>query len=121
VTIRFEAAYARDYFVGWSSNGTNYTGYWYSATYPANWIHNLGTRSARYSAVLLRTRAPGMANFSFWEYEVYNAATLNEGETYMEESENHVDSTSIVENSPASGLVEIEILPDGSYVERPAE
>jgi hypothetical protein len=39
----------------------------------------------------------------------------------MEESENHVDSSSIVENAPASGLVEIEILPDGSYVERLAE
>lgn len=70
VVIRWEAAYSRTHFVGWSSNCTNYQGYWYNLA-GGNVTYNLGTRTARCVGILMRNPRPGMANYSFWEYEVY--------------------------------------------------
>lgn len=75
VIIRWEAAYAASYFVGWSTNGTNYTGYSYTASAAGTYTHSLGTRTARYVGIQMKTRAPRMNNYSFWEAEVYRTST----------------------------------------------
>ena len=77
VIIRWEAAYSAYHFVGWSSDGTNFTGYWYSIPSVGNYSYSLGTQSYRYVAVLMRTRAPCCGNFSFWEFEVYRSTSMS--------------------------------------------
>lgn len=42
---------------------------------PGSYSYNLGTHSNRWVAVLMRTRAPNMGNYSFWEFEAYNSTT----------------------------------------------
>jgi N-acetylmuramoyl-L-alanine amidase len=71
VVIRWEAAYAASHFVGWSNDGLNFSGYWFNLTAAGNYAYSLGTRTARYVAVLMRQRAPCCGNFSFWEFEIY--------------------------------------------------
>ena len=71
VVIRWEAAYAARYFVGWSNDGTNYEGYWYEPTAPGGYSHAMGNRTARYVGVAMVERAPTMNNYSLWEFEVY--------------------------------------------------
>ncbi|MBX2999641.1 MAG: discoidin domain-containing protein [Caldilineaceae bacterium] len=74
VVIRWEAAYATRYFVGWSDDGTNYTGYNYSRSSAGTYTHDIGTRTARYIGIKMDARASGMNNFSFWEVEVYRTS-----------------------------------------------
>lgn len=80
VKVRWEAAFAAQYYVGWSNDGTNFQGYWYNIGSAGTYQHNLGARSARYVAIIARTRAPRMNNFSFWETEVYNYTLAAEQE-----------------------------------------
>ncbi len=74
LTIRWETAYAAQYFIGWSDDGARFTGYWYSIGQPGAYTYSLGTRTARYVGILMRSRAPRMNNYSFWELEVYRGA-----------------------------------------------
>ena len=74
VVIRWEAAYAASHFIGWSDDGNSFTGYWYNISSPGSYRYTLGGHSNRYVAVLMRTRAPQMNNYSFYEFEVYNAS-----------------------------------------------
>lgn len=75
VKINWEAAYATSYFVGWSDapncigiyDGFNYT------SGSSGWkTHNLGKRTARCVAIRMDTPVYWAANYSFWEFEVYN-------------------------------------------------
>ncbi len=102
VTMRWEAAYAGLYFVGWSYDGTNFTGYWYNIGSAGTYQHQLGAQSGRYVAVIARTRAPGMANFSFYEMEVYNR-TL--------QGEDLVNGDALLVE-PIEGPVQMTILPE---------
>ncbi len=80
VIVRWEAAYAAQHFIGWSNDGTNFTGYWFTNSSAGSYRYDLrGSHTARYIAILMRTHAPGLGNYSFWEFEAYqgNAATLN--------------------------------------------
>ncbi len=75
VKINWEAAYAAEYFVGWS-NAPNclgtYDGFYYTAS-SAGWkTHNLGSRTARCVAVRMDVPVYWATNYSFWEFEVYN-------------------------------------------------
>lgn len=71
ISVNFEAAYARNYFVGWSNDGVNFTGYWMTASSSGIKTVNVGTRSARWVAVILQGAAPGLGNYSFWEAGVF--------------------------------------------------
>jgi hypothetical protein len=71
VVIRWENAYASSHYIGWSNDGSNFSGYWYSIAAPGVYAYDLGTHNNRYLALLMRTRAPSMANFSLWEFEAY--------------------------------------------------
>lgn len=81
VMVRWHASYAARYFIGWSNDGVNYTGYWFTASAAGSYNHNLGTQTARYVGVLMRTRAPGKTNYSFYELETYRTAALSAAET----------------------------------------
>ncbi len=96
VVVRWEAAYATQYFIGWSDNGSNFTGYWYTANTAGTHTRNLGTRTARYVGILMRQRAPCCGNYSFWELEVYRTAALSAA-----------DAENVVEIAPDSDLVTI--------------
>lgn len=74
VIIRWETAYAARHFVGWSNDGRNFTGYWYSIYAPGAYSYMLGSHTARYIGVYMDVRAPGINNYSFWEFEVYNGS-----------------------------------------------
>lgn len=80
VKINWEAAYATDYFVGWS-NAPNclgtYDGFYYTASSAGYKTHNLGSRTARCVAVRMDVPVYWAANYSFWEFEVYNLAGNN--------------------------------------------
>lgn len=99
VVIRWEAAYAASHFVGWSNDKVNFTGYWYSISAPGAYSYNLSSRTARYVGILMRTRAPLMNNYSFWEAEVYRTTTTATAED---------DATPI---EPVEGPVEINLTP----------
>ena len=74
VVIRWEAAYAGQYFVGTSNDGQHFYGHWYTTNAPGSYRYDLGTRTARYIGVYMTERAPRMNNYSFWELEAYNTA-----------------------------------------------
>lgn len=76
VRINWELAYAQNYFVGYSDapnclgiySGFNYT------NGALGWrTHNIGTHTARCVAIRMDVPVPGLTNYSFWEFEVYNA------------------------------------------------
>lgn len=77
VKINWEAAYATEYFVGWSDApeclGT-YDGFNYTANNIGYKTHNLGNRTARCVAIRMDTALWWATNYSFWEFEVYNLA-----------------------------------------------
>lgn len=77
VKINWEAAYATEYFVGWSNApeclGT-YEGFNYSANSIGYMAHNLGLRTARCVAIRMDTALYWATNYSFWEFEVYHLA-----------------------------------------------
>ena len=75
VTIRWETAYATHFYIGWSDDGINFTGYWYDISAPGTYSINIGSHNNRYVGILMRTRAPQMNNYSFWEFEVYSYAS----------------------------------------------
>jgi hypothetical protein len=77
VSVRWEAAYPARYFIGWSNDGVNFSGYWYSISGPGVYNHNVNTRTARYVGMMMNTRAPRMNNYSFWELEVYRTASTS--------------------------------------------
>jgi hypothetical protein len=72
VVINWEAAYAARHFVGWSMDGKNFSGYWYSIPRAGNYAYLIGLRSARYVIVFMDRKAPGLGNYSFWELRVFN-------------------------------------------------
>ncbi|MBI3159888.1 MAG: discoidin domain-containing protein [Chloroflexi bacterium] len=75
VITRWEAAYAPHFFVGTSTSSNcetaSYSGSWYTVTKAASWSISLSLRSARCVMVYMDQRAPGMSNYSIWEFEVY--------------------------------------------------
>lgn len=77
VKINWEAAYATEYFVGWSNApdclGT-YTGFDYTTNSTGYRTHNLGNRTARCVAIRMDTALWWATNYSFWEFEVYHLA-----------------------------------------------
>ncbi len=75
VVVRWEAAYASRYFIGWSDDARTFNGYWFTISQPGAYRYRLGTRSGRYVGILMRERAPRMNNYSFWEFEVYRQST----------------------------------------------
>lgn len=106
VNIRWETAYASNYFVGWSDNGINFTGYYYSPSAPGYYAHLVGTRSARYVAVMMVQHAPCCANYSLWEFEVFRNNPLNRE---MLQLPNGLDSAEIT--LPIGDLESIQMLP----------
>ena len=102
VKINWEAAFATEYFVGWSDApnciGT-YTGFNYTAS-SAGWkTHNLSSRTARCVAIRMDTAVWWATNYSFWEFEVYNMVS---------------NATSAPVDSPNSILVDVLPSPDFS-------
>lgn len=79
-TIRWEAAYSAYYFLGWSNDGTNYTGYYFTTNAAGHYQYNLGNRTARYVGLAMITRAPRMQNYSFWELAVMNGTVQAAGD-----------------------------------------
>lgn len=79
IKINWQANYAINYAIRWS-NGPNCadvysytTGNLYGVN-SAGWVtHEVGNRSARCVAIELMTPRAGRTNYSFWEFEVYNA------------------------------------------------
>jgi hypothetical protein len=71
VVVRWEAAYAGRHFVGWSDDGVNFLGSWYTITTPGAYVYEIGSRTARYVGVGMTQHAPCCANYSIWEVEVY--------------------------------------------------
>ncbi|MFN8487766.1 MAG: PA14 domain-containing protein [Caldilineaceae bacterium] len=74
VVIRWEVAYAGYYFVGWSNDGNNFTGNWYTLDAQRNVVIDLGAHTSRYVGILMRQHAPCCTNYSFWEFEVWRTA-----------------------------------------------
>lgn len=113
VQINWEAAYATEYFVGWSDApgcvGT-YTGFNYSANNTGYKVHNLGLRTARCVAIRMDTALSWATNYSFWEFEVYNLIGANA--PLGPESANSI----LVDVVPATdfgdeNLIEVELTP----------
>ncbi len=109
VVIRWEAAYAARHFVGWSNDGANFTGYWYNISGAGNYAYNIGSRTARYVAVLSTQHAPCCNNYSLWEFEVYRTivtsmASTNDEEIAVEIAGTISDTTTI----PTTLLEEIQ-------------
>jgi exopolysaccharide biosynthesis protein len=74
VVVRWEAAYAANHFIGWSNDGRNFTGYYYTIGAPGSYQYAIGTRTARYVGIWMYRRAPCCGNYSFYELEVYRGA-----------------------------------------------
>jgi N-acetylmuramoyl-L-alanine amidase len=71
VQIRWETAYSPYAFIGWSSDGVNFTGYYYNTSTAGYYSYDLsGAKTYRYAGIMLITRASCCGNFSFWEFEV---------------------------------------------------
>jgi exopolysaccharide biosynthesis protein len=89
VVVRWEAAYAANHFIGWSNDGRNFTGYYYTIGTPGSYQYAIGTRTARYVGIWMYRRAPCCGNYSFYELEVYRgavaAASAEATETTIEE------------------------------------
>jgi hypothetical protein len=101
VVIRWETAYAAQHFVGWSDDGIHFTGYWFTISHSGAYGYSLGSRTARYVAVLMRRRAPRMNNYSFWEFEVYQNGRLM---AFQDQN----DESGIPEITPTGDLVTIQ-------------
>lgn len=72
VTIMWERAYARDYFVGWSGDCKSFSGYYRSKTSAQKDVINLSsTRTARCIGIKMTAKASGYGNYSIWEVLVY--------------------------------------------------
>ncbi len=84
VVIRWETAYAVKHFVGWSNDGINFTGYWYTINSPGNYLYNLNSRTARYVGIMMQQHASCCGNYSFWEFEVYRTVVLSENHSPAE-------------------------------------
>jgi hypothetical protein len=104
VKIRWETAYARRYFVGWSNDGNNLTGYWYSMSSAGYYGYTLGTRTARYAVVYMTEHAPCCGNYSFWEFEVVRTGALSE-----EGLRSGGESSEVILAVPESELVTIQL------------
>jgi hypothetical protein len=76
IIVNWEWAFARDYFVGYSNgsncNSTTYSGWNYYPLWAETKTVNFPTVAARCVAVYMRSRAPGMSNYSIWELQVFN-------------------------------------------------
>jgi hypothetical protein len=75
VTINWENAYATQFFLGWSSDAQTFTGYWQNISAPGSYTYTLGSHSERYVGILMRSRAPNMNNYSFWETQVFRVSS----------------------------------------------
>ena len=112
VVIRWEAAYAASHFVGWSNDGVNFTGAWYTINSAGAYGYQIGSHNARYVAVLMRTRAPRMNNYSFYEFEVYSGTWPSAPQLDVTETEGTAapELTPMTEITPESTLAQ-ETLP----------
>jgi hypothetical protein len=73
IAIKWEAAYASRYFVGWSNDCSNFTGYWRSRSGAGTDFVGTGGRvSAKCVGVYMTQVAPCCWNYSFWEVEAIN-------------------------------------------------
>lgn len=72
VMINWEAAYAKSYFVGYSTNCSTFYGGNFSASSGGAKTYSFGKVTARCVGVLMKQRAPFMTNYSIYEIEVYN-------------------------------------------------
>jgi N-acetylmuramoyl-L-alanine amidase len=77
VIIRWEAAYAATHWIAWSNDDYNYSYYSFSIPSSGSYAYNIGSRTFRYVAVIMKTRAPCCGNFSFWEFEVYRTTAAS--------------------------------------------
>jgi hypothetical protein len=72
--VRWEAAYAAHYWMAWSDDGVNYSGYQRTLNSPQTDSYTFPPQTHRYVAIYMDQRAPRMNNYSLWEFEVYNVA-----------------------------------------------
>jgi|GEM_PF-4625739 len=79
IGIRWETAYARRFFIGWSNDGSNFTGFWITSSTPGNYTYLIGSRTARYVMVYMTEKAPGLGNYSFWEVTVFANSSATVG------------------------------------------
>jgi hypothetical protein len=83
--VRWEAAYAAHYWVGWCDNNcTSNDSTWYGFERwlgsAQNDVIDFSSQAHRYVGVYMINRAPRMNNYSFWEFEVYNAVGASDSE-----------------------------------------
>jgi len=72
VVIRWEAAYAQNYYIAWSDDCVNYYGFYYEGGGEGIYRYPMyGIRSGACLAVVLVGRSPSMQNYSMWEVEAY--------------------------------------------------
>ena len=107
VTVRWNNAYARSYYVMWSNNGRNWSGYRYNISSGGTRTHNIGSRNAKYVGLYMLTPAPHINKYSFWEFEVYRMNGRS-----VEENEH-----GILEALPIEEEIEIELPFDDQMIE----
>jgi hypothetical protein len=77
VVVRWETAYAARHYIGWSDNGTDFSGFWVTISAPGTWTYTFAPVTARYVIVYSTQHAPCCGNYSFWEVEVYRTPQAN--------------------------------------------
>lgn len=83
LVVRWERAYARNYWVAFCDNNctSNDTSNWYGTqrtlTSQQDDVVTWSPQTHRYVGVYMLDVAPGLGNYSFWEFEVYNRSTVN--------------------------------------------
>lgn len=103
VTINWEAAYAARHFVGWSNDGIHFLGnnYTISQSGPRTYTFPGGARRARYVGVAMYEHAPGLGNYSFWEFSARKRPS----------SWSPPPDAAMIEAQPVSGVVMMERTP----------
>lgn len=79
--VRWENAYAAKYWVAWcdvdcTSDNSTWYGYERTLSSRQDDVFSFSPETHRYVGILMTQRAPLMNNYSFFELEVYNAASL---------------------------------------------
>lgn len=80
--VRWEAAYARTYWLAYSDDYRTWWGWQRTLSSRQDDSITFSPGAHRYVGVVMIDRAPWMSNFSFWEFEVYNGggASKKDGE-----------------------------------------
>lgn len=96
VRISWENAYAPDHCIAWWSAGQTSIPAeqmrCYTISAPGRYVYPIGAQTAQYVGVLMRRRAWGMMNYSFWEFGAYRwggtlAAQSGDDEALLNASE----------------------------------